>query len=1652
MRIWGRAGRRIALAMALTAATLGGGITGAGAEHGDDVHPTPPATNLTLTTSAAGGPAGISDIDLTALDVGALPLFTGGPESAPMRSTPMRSTPMRSTPMRSTPMRSTPMRSTPLKTLPMRSTPMRSTALPPMPLSTVPLFVEGGWETILDDTIYDGVSLNAVTLQQVLAIEPAPAKVAALTLNDIDLASTPMRSTSLQGFLFAGPSLDALSATADWCGTLGFAGFSCASAGIDEATSTLFDLDAAGARLEALWFLPGITLGEADLTGAPISFYDVGAMKLDGTALGGVSTSLVADIVDCTVFACNEDTTLADAVAALSPTAKTIIDPAELRTALQDERVAELVSGMRFEELVKAVVDPANLLYDGMPLPSILDATGLATDDGTPTVRYTAEADVACYATDTLGLSVTLPKGFTYIPGSSTQQIDNGDEVPRDDPIAFGGIGGVDTEVTLRAIASPTNTLGWVIDANCQSAAPASEHIRLSFLVRPGVELGTKTSNVTMHTGDGNVTVPNTAPFAVGDAFEPNGTQATATAITPDTLYLSHIADGSDVDVYTLPTLLPEGTRVTAVLSHLPTDFDLFLDGPRATAFRPGAPVTALRQLPVEDLGYDEVPTPETLQDTPMRSTPLSASDNRGVETEVVSTIVREQTSRPYTITVGHHLGTNSPLPYLLQVRLDPPPELTCAAGFSLGSGGTAGQLPSKATLPADAKTIFLVNQKRMGDAFGTTATNEMVTALHTLAARDEVKGIVLPVDGDATVAQAYAAWDADRCSPEAANDVSRAINVVGDSYLTAFPQVQYLVAVGDDDIIPFTRTLDDTVLSNQRDYYDSVVFPGGDNAISAAYAYGMVLTDNGYTDRNTTPFLTGQLVDGADLAGGRLVETPTEIMGAIQQYETKPYVDMSRAVTTGYDFIGDLADAVAADLTAKGATVSPLNNETWTADELTALLDAATPTVASINAHYDHSDSLPAQGNSSLSTNPDLFSSQDLAASGLDLGALLFTVGCQAGLNVPGRAWVATAETPADEARLLDFAQALARDKRAIGFLANTGFGYGDTEVVGYGERFIELFTQRLDGTMTVGQAVRETRKAYTQEGTLGVYDAKVVAEATFYGFPFAKVGPGGAELPAAGATTPGGPALPVDPALDVQAAEFDKAVDLTAHHTEQGTYYTANGFAPTAVHDRPIAPTIPITLPPTPAGTVQGDVLITGLTSGATVVEAEPVFSTPVSDRSAFATPGSQDSVFPVPISATTPQGGALLYPSQFRSGDAPGSGTQVNFERITGKVLYPTDLTGPRPSFADVEATTVNDDTVFQVKTFDAEHVVVLYRTSDSATWGTAEMTAMSASTTGGATTGDATTWSAIVAGAGVAEYFVQAVRDGQVGTTRAKGLDYEPTTPPAPSGLSITVSGPLGANGWYRATPTITATGGENVVFEASLDGGAYQAVGAGLPVTGTGLHSVELRGSDGSTGRTFVAVDDTAPTVVVTTPTEGQHVTSTVEASFSCADVGTGIASCTALDPVTLNQTAGNHQFRVEAVDNAGNVTVHTVNYVGGYLFEGFFQPVENGMWNVAQAGSSVPMKFRVKDSQGLVTDTAVVTATTSDAVACPSEPGAVIQPDLLEATSPAGLKWDATAQQFVYTWKTARTFAETCRKFMLSLDDGSTHIALFQFK
>ena len=110
---------------------------------------------------------------------------------------------------------------------------------------------------------------------------------------------------------------------------------------------------------------------------------------------------------------------------------------------------------------------------------------------------------------------------------------------------------------------------------------------------------------------------------------------------------------------------------------------------------------------------------------------------------------------------------------------------------------------------------------------------------------------------------------------------------------------------------------------------------------------------------------------------------------------------------------------------------------------------------------------------------------------------------------------------------------------------------------------------------------------------------------------------------------------------------------------------------------------------------------------------------------------------------------------------------------------------------------------------------------------------------------------------------------------------------------------------------------------------------------------------------------------------------------------------------------------------------------------------GFFRPVDmNGVVNSVKAGSAVPIKFSLDGDQGL--DILAAGSPTITFTACNA--GASVDP--LEETVTAGgssLSYDPVADQYVYVWKTVKTWAGKCGTFTLKLDDGTAHSALFAF-
>ena len=98
--------------------------------------------------------------------------------------------------------------------------------------------------------------------------------------------------------------------------------------------------------------------------------------------------------------------------------------------------------------------------------------------------------------------------------------------------------------------------------------------------------------------------------------------------------------------------------------------------------------------------------------------------------------------------------------------------------------------------------------------------------------------------------------------------------------------------------------------------------------------------------------------------------------------------------------------------------------------------------------------------------------------------------------------------------------------------------------------------------------------------------------------------------------------------------------------------------------------------------------------------------------------------------------------------------------------------------------------------------------------------------------------------------------------------------------------------------------------------------------------------------------------------------------------------------------------------------------------------------------NQVNAGRSVPVKFNLAGNQGL----SIMAAGSpySQQVTCSGT-----NPTDIQETGTAGsssLTYDASTNQYIYVWKTDSSWAGTCRQLVVTLNDGTTHTALFKFK
>ncbi len=1208
-----------------------------------------------------------------------------------------------------------------------------------------------------------------------------------------------------------------------------------------------------------------------------------------------------------------------------------------LPSVLNNYTVAQLInslppnSGITYADVLALLLNPSELSWE------TLDLTGTPIQNfstGGSTLAYTADFHLApnggpVGVPHAAALDVKVPDGFVYQAGS-TQLLVNAVPAPNQPG---------------NPTVQPDGTLRWNVNVN------VGTNYTLHFTTRPSLTLGPTDATATI-TPAGGVLAPaaTPAPVAVGDTLEPNDTPAGGPMLTTDTngsgdsFYLSYLTAKSDVDYYKFP-VPPAGSRVTFHLSHLPADYDLVVYGPAGSGTpRPAQSTTPpIDGQPLADTGFatthaTDPLAPQTLNDVALaQGLPVDGvSTLRGTQDDAVSVISNGEGGN-YTVQVSGFNGATSNDPYMLRVATTPAPAPPACTPRTLGAATAATTLVTTATgqVARDVNTLFVVDDQQLSRIYstGTVTGANVVTKLNSQAtlsgfANAGFPAAVVHVDADARVTAAFAAWNGCPSDPVKANGVSKTIADVLDTVRTTYPNVEYVVLVGGDDALPFWRLDDLTTLSTENGYAET--FPLT-SALGGSLVAAKMLTDDPYGTTEPVPFFNQQL-DVPDLVTGRLVETPTNISAQLDAFiggTTPGHLHPATALTTGYDFLSDGATAVSQALgaAATGTANKTAINDTWTKSTLIgpgALLfpsnGAPAPDIVSLNAHADHNHFKPAAG-------PDLFSASEAAAATQTFGnKLVFSMGCHAGLSV------FDAFVPLNN---LDWAQLFAQ-KGAAAYVANTGFGYGDSNTIAYSEDLNRRFAQGAvagltnptGADLTVGEALTVAKQAYKGDlGIVGAYDEKAMAELTLYGLPMYRIGGSGIAPPpaqnqaqaqqtqpfaqqaqaAAPLAAPAG-SFPTDPStgLHVESFNADRTFGpaVVTNAPARGSYYTGtDGLL--VEHFRPIEPKAirPITIEQAHGA------LLTQLNSQdvAPLNTFDPVYARPTIDSSgAEPEVAFDDLAFPSKLQSVTTfkrlrvtKQQVVLAQGQFFSAsptDGLGIGTQRLFTHENGVVFSSasTDYAPPVFSTLAAQVLTSAGQVAFSVGVTDRDgasagtvkRVLVGYKDSgDPGTaWHFVDL----------AQSGTTSNWSAVAPLIGPhLQYFVQAVdAHGNVAVSTNKGVYYQETPPTAATG-GVDVQTPgIPTNGWFDTTASVVVT--VNGVPPApntatlSIDGGAPAPYTGPVNVSGDGLHTATAQTATGSDS-TFFLVDSTPPAITFGAPAANVAVDQNGPnaSSFSC---------------------------------------------------------------------------------------------------------------------------------------------------------------------
>lgn len=270
-----------------------------------------------------------------------------------------------------------------------------------------------------------------------------------------------------------------------------------------------------------------------------------------------------------------------------------------------------------------------------------------------------------------------------------------------------------------------------------------------------------------------------------------------------------------------------------------------------------------------------------------------------------------------------------------------------------------------------------------------------------------------------------------------------------------------------------------------------------------------------------------------------------------------------------------------------------------------------------------------------------------------------------------------------------------------------------------------------------------------------------------------------------------------------------------------------------------------------------------------------------------------------------------------------------------------------------------------------------------------------------------------------------------------------------------GTGDTPTGSDGTREWYDHAVAVgfSASDGGSGLASCSSPWTAKTS-GAGLGVTASsGACADNVGNTNPGISSSGYNVDTVAPTVAVTGPTDGGSYTlgNVPTAGCNTSDTLSGVATAASVE-VTGGTADGVGTYTATcsgAADHAGNTADPvSITYSVAYRFSGFLAPVNNPKTiNTGKAGRTYPVKWQLTDvNENYISDLGAVVSVTYASTSCGTFTDD--STDALEttATGDTTLRYDSTANQYVYNWATS---TKGCFTLFLKLNDGTTHDAYF---